>query len=91
MNKLIIKEGRIIFDGFNKIKSNEITFAFYPTGVVIFFERKKENRPYYFSALLNENKIIENIELLNKLKERNIIDIDYFIETSDSYIQMVPS
>lgn len=91
MNKLIIKEGRIILDGFNKINSNEITFAFYPTGVVIFLERKKENRPYYFSALLKENKIIENIELLNKLKERNIIDIDYFVETSDSYIQMNPS
>lgn len=90
MNILKIEGENIVLEGFKNIKSNEITFAFYPKGIVIFLD-KKEERNYYINAFINQNNIIKNDQLLEKLKEKNINNIEYFIETKDSYIQMNPT
>ena len=90
MNILKIEGENVILEGFKKIKSNETTFAFYSKGVVIFLD-KKEERNYYINVFIDKNNIIRNDKLLEKLKEKNINNIEYFIETKDSYIQMNPT
>lgn len=89
MNKLIIKEGSLYFEGFEHL-TDYITFAFYPRGIVI-FNGKKEEKDYYWGCSYPDTHIISNQEVCTRLKQYNISDTSYFIWSGDSYIESVPS
>ena len=89
MNRIRLVDHKIILDGFDKL-GREVTFAFYPNGVAIFFERKdSKDKNYYIEANIQNNEIVNNSKLYDELKSRIDGGKDIFILTSDSYLQVV--
>lgn len=90
MNKLILNNGEIILEGFTKLEDN-VTFAFYTSGIVIFLTNKTNNRKdYYYDAEVINHKIY-NSDLYDRLKDRLPENINYidFVFAIDSYIQQL--
>lgn len=87
MNTLLIDGERIKLIGFEKLNT-DVTFAFYPRGIVIFFEKQNvEDKPYYKNVTIKNNTINDKI-LLDKIKPR-LKEGNTFLQSSNSYIQIL--
>ena len=86
-NYITLSSEKLEFHGFSKL-SKRITFCFYDAGVVI-SPTERTGRPNYFTANIDEDNCITDKNIIDiLLRDRLYSEIEYFIYSGDSYIEM---
>ena len=88
-NKLCLKSGYIILEGFELIK-DVATFCVYPGGIIISAGSKRVDRRWYCEVQVGENRTVQDETLFQLLRDRGLEDESLFAQIGNDYFEFCP-